>query len=104
MKQITKRQQEILNFIKDFIETRGYPPTYQEIGDHFSMSAMSAKSHIVLIEKKGFIDMQQGKPRSIQLKVTLHEALGDSTDGKIRKGDYVYMRGKTVTGITREVK
>ena len=48
--------------------------------------------------------MQQGKPRTIQLKVTLHEALGDSTDGKIRKGDYVYMRGKTVTGITRVVK
>lgn len=112
MKQLTKRQREVLDFIKDFIETRGYPPTLREIGDHFSMSAVAAKSHIVSIEKKGFIDIQQGKPRAIRVneKLTvksplgIYQAIGGSADGKIKDGDYVYLRGGQLTGITREIK
>ena len=104
MKQLTKRQRKVLDFIKAFIETRGYPPTYKEIGKHFSMSAFRARYHLERIEKKGFINLQAGKPRTIQLKVTLHQAIGGSADGKIKDGDYVYLRGGRLTGITREMK
>ena len=112
MKQLTKRQREVLDFIKDFIETRGYPPTLREIGKHFSIAAISVKSHIVLIEKKGFINLQEGKPRAIRvnekLKVKsplgIYQAIGSSDDGQIKDGDYVYLRGGQLTGITRELK
>ena len=112
MERLTKRQQEIFDFLKAFIETRGYPPTYKEIGDHFSMSAIAAKYHIVLIEKKGFIHRQQGKPRSIRVNekiqvkspLAIYQAIGDTADGQIKDGDYVYLRGGRLTGITRELK
>ena len=112
MKELTKRQREIFDFLKAFIETRGYPPTQKEIGDHFSMSAVSAKSHVMLIEKKGFIDQQAGKPRSIRVNeiikvkspLGIYQAIGGSADGKIKDGDYVYLRGGQLTGITREIK
>ena len=66
----------------------------------------------MLIEKKGFIDQQAGKPRSIRVneKITvksplaIYQAIGDSADGQIKDGDYVYLRGGRLTGITREIK
>ena len=88
------------------------------------MSAIAAKYHIVLIEKKGFIDQQAGKPRSIRVneiikvkspleiyQVTIrlpsgyHQVtIGDSADEQIKDGDSVYLRGGRLTGITRELK
>ena len=111
MKKLTKRQQEVFDFLKAFIETRGYPPTYKEIGDHFNISAMTAKRHLHGIEKKGFIDMPVGKRRSIRVNenikvkapLEIYQAIGASADGQIEDGDYVYLRGGRLTGITREI-
>ena len=36
---LTNRQQEILDFIEDFIQKRGYPPTYREIGDEHGINS-----------------------------------------------------------------
>ena len=113
MKKLTKRQQEVFDFLKAFIETRGYPPTYKEIGDHFNISAMAAKHHLQGIERKGFINMPMGKPRSIRVNeninikvkapLEIYQAIGASADGQIEDGDYVYLRGGRLTGITREI-
>ena len=112
MKKLTKRQREIFDFLKAFIETRGYPPTLREIGDHFSMSAFGARCHLESIKEKGFIDIQKGMPRSIRVNevITVKSPLeiyqvtiGDAADGQIKDGDYDYLRGRRLTGITREV-
>ncbi|MEO6589871.1 MAG: transcriptional repressor LexA [Pyrinomonadaceae bacterium] len=52
----TKRQREIFDYIKDFIEKRGYEPSYQQIAKHFHIASKSAiAKHIVALEQQGFL-------------------------------------------------
>ena len=76
------------------------------------MSAMAAKHHLQGIERKGFIKMPVGKPRSIRVNgiikvkapLEIYQAIEASADGQIEDGDYVYLRGGRLTGITREIQ
>ncbi|MBS1796265.1 MAG: repressor LexA [Acidobacteria bacterium] len=52
----TKRQKEILEYISNFIETRGYKPSYQQIAKHFRLASKAAVAkHIEALEKQGLI-------------------------------------------------
>ncbi|MBI2263582.1 MAG: transcriptional repressor LexA [Armatimonadetes bacterium] len=54
-----ERQQEILRYIIESIEERGYPPTIREICRHFGMSSPNApKRHLLALEEKGLIRRQ----------------------------------------------
>ena len=65
---MTKRQEEILKFIHDFIETNGFPPSYREIGTHFNISStFGVKRHLDALIKKGFINIDSKSNRSIAL-------------------------------------
>ena len=66
-KKLTNRQQEILDFIKKYIEKPGYPPTVREIGGAFDMSEKGAFDHLKAIEKKGYIRRDPRKPRAIEI-------------------------------------
>ncbi|NLV43510.1 MAG: transcriptional repressor LexA [Candidatus Hydrogenedentes bacterium] len=64
---ITTRQQKVLEYIADIIETQGYPPTIQEIGRHFGIvSTNGVYDHLKTLEKKGYIE-RSPKARSIRL-------------------------------------
>lgn len=67
MKQITERQQEVLNFISDFISENRYPPTVREIGEHFGISLRAVQDHIAALQKKGFLSQCQKRARSISV-------------------------------------
>ena len=67
MEKLTKKQTNILNFIKDFIFKNGYPPTIREIGEHFKIYVRAAQDHLKALEKKGYIFREKGKTRSICL-------------------------------------
>lgn len=68
MKPLTEKQSKIYEFIASWQETRGYPPTQGEIRDHFGFgSPNSVRTHLKLIEKKGYIRLNYGKARGIQL-------------------------------------
>lgn len=70
MKELTKRQNEILNFIKEYIVSHGYPPTVREIGSALGISSSATiHAHLVNIESKGFIKRQETKNRAIELLV-----------------------------------
>jgi len=64
-KELTERQQLILNFIKDMINNSGFPPTVREIGDKFGITVKGAYDHIKAIEKKGYIKTENNKSRAI---------------------------------------
>ena len=65
---LTIRQEEILKFIHDFIETNGFPPSYREIGSHFSItSTFGVKRHLDALIKKGYINIDSKSNRSISL-------------------------------------
>lgn len=67
---LTKRQEEVLNFVEDHLSKRGVAPTLQEICDHFGFKSPNAASqHLRLIGQKGYLVRVRNSPRSIQLPV-----------------------------------
>ncbi|MBC8236518.1 transcriptional repressor LexA [bacterium] len=66
-KQLTKRQQEVLDYIKNHIQTAGYPPTVREIGGAFKISEKGAYDHLRTIERKGYIKRAARKNRAIEV-------------------------------------
>lgn len=67
MRQITDRQQEVLNFISYSTKTNSYPPTVREISDHFNISIRAVQDHIAALQKKGFITIKPKSSRSIKV-------------------------------------
>lgn len=65
---ITAKQQEILDYIKDEILKRGYPPTVREICETVNLkSTSSVHSHLETLEKNGYIRRDPTKPRAIEI-------------------------------------
>lgn len=70
MEDLTKRQDEILKFIKEFIVSNGYPPTVREIGSALGLSSPATiHAHLENLEAKGFIKKENTKNRAIELLV-----------------------------------
>jgi repressor LexA len=68
MEQPTRRQAQILDFIKDAIEGNGYPPTLAEIAGHFGFrSHNAAVDHLKALARKGAIELTEGASRGIRL-------------------------------------
>jgi repressor LexA len=66
--QLTERQREIYDFIRDKIESRGYGPTVREIGVAFDIkSPNGVMCHLKALEKKGLIKREGFSARAIQL-------------------------------------
>ena len=69
MRDLTRRQEEILNLIRECIETTGLPPTRVEIAQHFGFSSPNAaEAHLKVLAKKGALDLVPGTSRGIRLK------------------------------------
>ncbi len=70
MQELTERQTEILNFIKEFIVSNGYPPTVREIGKALGLSSPATiHSHLNNLAAKGFIKKDSSKNRALELLV-----------------------------------
>ena len=65
---ISKKQQEILEYIKDQILQRGFPPAVREICEAVNLkSTSSVHSHLETLEKNGYIRRDPTKPRAIEI-------------------------------------
>lgn len=65
---ISNKQQEILDYIKDEILKRGYPPSVREICEAVHLkSTSSVHSHLETLEKNGYIHRDPTKPRAIEI-------------------------------------
>jgi repressor LexA len=67
MKEPTKRQEEVLTFIAEYIEKHTYPPTIREIADYFGMSVKGAHDHVMALKKKGLIKQEDKRSRTMEL-------------------------------------
>lgn len=75
-KQLTKRQSDVYEFIRESISSNGYSPTYRDIADRFDISSPNGVAcHIAVSKKKGVIRTSPRIARSIQL-------VGLSAEGK----------------------
>jgi repressor LexA len=67
MRPITRRQQEVLDFIKSYISRSKYPPTIREISEHFTISVKGAYDHVKALEKKNVIRCDTNRSRAIEV-------------------------------------
>jgi repressor LexA len=73
-KDLTKRQQEIFEFIKKYSARYGYPPTVRDIGKAVGLASSSTvHAHLANLEKVGLLRRDPSKPRAIEL---LDKAVG----------------------------
>jgi len=65
---MTRRQQEILAFVKDFLTQNGYSPTLEEIAHHFGITSLNGVyKHLKSLEQRGLIRRLSNQARSIQV-------------------------------------
>jgi repressor LexA len=68
MQGLTKRQEQTLDFIRQSIEDRGYPPTLREIGEHMGIrSTNGVNDHLRALERKGYLTREDMKSRALKL-------------------------------------
>lgn len=65
---LTKRQQQVLTFIKNEVRRKGYPPSVREIGAALGMkSSATVHNHLAKLEEKNYIRRDPTKPRAIEI-------------------------------------
>lgn len=68
MTKLSKRQQDILAFIKEEVRAKGYPPSVREIGEAVGLASSSTvHGHLARLETKGLIRRDPTKPRAIEI-------------------------------------
>jgi repressor LexA len=66
---LTGRQQEIWNFLTDYVDAHGYPPTVREIGEAVGLASPSTvHAHLANLERAGLIKRDPTKPRALELR------------------------------------
>jgi repressor LexA len=87
MKELTKKQKRIVEFLKSYVKKHGYPPTMREIGAYFGFTWPAAKGHLVALKKKGLIRINPFKSRGIEILGSKYrEAFELPVAGRIRAG------------------
>lgn len=83
----TQRQQEVYEFIRERMRTRGYGPTVREIGAQFDIrSPNGVVCHLKALEKKGLIKREPNMSRAIQLATEPVHQRGLPLAGQIAAG------------------
>ena len=78
-KGLTKRQEEILDFIFGRVRDEGFPPTLKEIAERFALaSPNAARDNVLALERKGFLKRTGVKSRALSLAQGLREAAAAS--------------------------
>jgi repressor LexA len=86
---LTDKQKDVLKFIYEQIRFKQLAPTVREIGEHFGFSSTgTVRDHLSALVKKGYIRIQEGKSRAIEL---VKEALFQiPVLGRVQAGMPVY--------------
>ncbi|PTI81779.1 repressor LexA [Staphylococcus xylosus] len=95
MRELTKRQNEIFEYIKQTVQSKGYPPSVREIGEAVGLASSSTvHGHLSRLEEKGYIRRDPTKPRAIEI---VSEQLGESIN--MEEIIHVPVIGKVTAGV-----
>jgi repressor LexA len=95
---LTKRQQEIFDFIRKYSAKYGYPPTVRDIGKAVGLASSSTvHAHLANLEKIGLLRRDPSKPRAIEL---FDRAVGSAVEGvrNIVRPDSLPLLGSVAAG------
>lgn len=95
---LTKRQEQTLDFIRDSIKDRGYPPTLREIGEHMGIrSTNGVNDHLRALERKGYLRREDMKSRALRL--VADEPEPNATEGANDDVVSVQILGRVAAGV-----
>jgi len=88
---LTSKQNQVLDYLKKFMATKGYPPTVREIGSALNLSSpATVHAHLNTLADKGYIKKNNSKNRAIELLVKNEYEVEDVVDvpllGKVTAG------------------
>ena len=84
-KDLTKRQQEIFDFIKKYSAKYGYPPTVRDIGKAVGLASSSTvHAHLSNLEKVGLLRRDPSKPRALELLDRATATVADAAKSVVR--------------------
>lgn len=87
MKELTAKQERVFEFLVEFVQEHGYPPTVREIGEFFGFLWTAAGGHLRALERKGFVRINPLKSRGIEIKgINLRGGFMAPVAGKVRAG------------------
>ena len=92
MEKLTSKQNNVLDYLKQFLAKKGYPPTVREICAALNLSSpATVHAHLNTLEEKGYISKSNSKNRAIELLVKNEYEEADSMDipllGKVAAGN-----------------
>ena len=100
MEKLTRRQQEIMDFILMFMEKEGYPPTRADIAEHFGFrSPNAAESHLRALDRKGALRLEAGRSRGLTPMVARRNQQALPLIGRVAAGSPVL----AVSNVEREI-
>ncbi|MGP4107073.1 transcriptional repressor LexA [Virgibacillus sp. L01] len=95
MNKLSKRQETILEYIKEEVHGKGYPPSVREIAEAVGLASSSTvHGHLARLESKGFIRRDPTKPRAIEVL-----ALSEESQIPREEARYAPVIGKVTAGI-----
>lgn len=96
MGELSERQRQVLEFIRETVALRGYPPSVREIGEALGLSSPSTvHSHLSALVRGGYLRRDASKPRAIEVVDTAGPATVAVDDGHIR---HVPLVGRIAAG------
>jgi repressor LexA len=97
--ELTARQKRILEFIRDWVERYGYPPSVREIGEAVGLVSPSSVAYqLKELERKGFLRRDPNRPRAVDVRPP-SELIDDETARAARPTPaYVPMLGRIAAG------
>lgn len=89
MRGLTERQLDVLEYIADYTEVAGYPPTVAEMMDHFGIRSTNGMSdHVEALERKGQIRRTPYKARAIRITANGRANLEKRAQSRVRAIEY----------------
>jgi repressor LexA len=98
-KDLTKRQQEIFDFIKKYSAKYGYPPTVRDIGKAVGLASSSTvHAHLANLEKLGMLRRDPSKPRAIELLDRVQKDVGNAVESAVQSVRGIVRQGLPLVG------
>ena len=99
MVDLTKRQQEIFDYIKRYSAKYGYPPTVRDIGKAVGLASSSTvHAHLANLEKLGLLRRDPSKPRAIELLDRMREDVASAVGNAVESAVGVLRPGLPLVG------
>ncbi len=96
---LTKRQQEIFEFIKRYSAQYGYPPTVRDIGKAVGLASSSTvHAHLANLEKLGLLRRDPSKPRAIELLDRVQKDVGTVVESAVQRVKGMVRQGLPLVG------